>query len=232
MLDTFPNRDLHQVNLSQLNTFQQFLLFLLIMMGSAIFVSAFIVIVRLKAFEREMKHVVRSAQQSRMPSRKGSPTLIPQDDSTMPTRTIRFPSLDGVEMSPRAKRTEKAAPVPLDAGPTMENDTPSSHRTSESSEDSDVDLTFEERERLGGTEYKAVLFLSYLVPLYFVLWQLISCISCGWWIAAHRAALTRANGINPWWTGAFNAVSAFNNNGMSLLDANMVHERSQHFILC
>lgn len=202
-------------------------------MGSAIFVSAFIVVVRLKAFEREMRHVLRSAQQSRMPSPKNSPTLRPQDDDILPMRTIRFPSLDGVEMSPRSKKTEKPAPAPGDQGPRNKTDTtPSSRRTSESSEDSDVDLTLEERERLGGTEYKAVLFLSYLVPIYFVLWQLLTSISCGWWVAAHRAALTRANGQNPWWTGAFNAVSAFNNNGMSLLDANMVLRACKYHMCC
>jgi len=121
-----------------------------------------------------------------------------------------------------------------------------SSNTASSSIASSIDLTNAEREELGGDEYKAVRLLSWLVPLYLVLWQLLSSISCGWWVAAHRAYLTRANGIGPWWTGVFNAVSAFNStlqnlniiseygnpmtktvadNGMSLLDANMVSRK-------
>lgn len=84
------------------------------------------------------------------------------------------------------------------------------------------DPTLSERQRLGGYEYRAVVFLSFLVPIYFVAWQLLGCVSCGAWIAYHRASTTLENGMNPWWVGAFNAVSAFNNSGMSLLDANMV----------
>jgi hypothetical protein len=41
-------------------------------------------------------------------------------------------------------------------------------------------------------------------------------------MAYHKADVARSNGINPWWLGVFNGVSAFNNSGMSLLDANMV----------
>lgn len=83
-------------------------------------------------------------------------------------------------------------------------------------------LSESDRTRLGGTEYKAVRFLAVLVPLYFVLWQLLGCIAIGAYVASNRADTARQNGLNPWWLGAFNAVSAFNNNGMSLLDANMV----------
>lgn len=57
------------------------------------------------------------------------------------------------------------------------------------------------------------------------------------YMAHNRADVSRENGINPWsvlqrhdvirancrrWLGVFNGASAFNNSGMSLLDANMV----------
>lgn len=82
-------------------------------------------------------------------------------------------------------------------------------------------LTEEDRVRLGGTEYKAIVFLSWVVPIYFLLWQLLGCLACGAYINNYYPSTTETNGINPYWTGAFNAVSAFNNSGMSLLDANM-----------
>ena len=48
---------LNTVNLSSLNTFHQFLLFCLVQLGSAIFVSAFVVHVRRKAFDRKFLDV-------------------------------------------------------------------------------------------------------------------------------------------------------------------------------
>ena len=69
-------------------------------------------------------------------------------------------------------------------------------------------LSEEERERLGGYEYRAVCLLAWVVPVYFVLWQLIGCIGCAAWVALNRPGTARSNGLNPWWVGAFNAVSA------------------------
>ena len=49
---------LNTVNLSAMNTFQQFILFLMIMLGSAILVSIAVIFVRLKAFERRFQSIV------------------------------------------------------------------------------------------------------------------------------------------------------------------------------
>jgi hypothetical protein len=83
------------------------------------------------------------------------------------------------------------------------------------------DLTAAEREELGGVEYKAVSFLSVVVFLYFVMFILCGIIGMGGWLEANHPEVTRSNGLSPFWTGAFFAVSAFVNSGMSLLDANM-----------
>lgn len=92
-------------------------------------------------------------------------------------------------------------------------------------------LTEHEREQLGGAEYKAVYWLSWIVPLYFILWQLLGCLGLGAYVANNRADTARMNGLNPWWVGAFNAVSAFNNSGMSLLDANMTAFQTSYYML-
>lgn len=84
-----------------------------------------------------------------------------------------------------------------------------------------VGLTPAEREKLGGVEYKAISFLSIIVPLYFILFNVLGAIGCGSWLAVNRPSVARVNGLAPFWTGAFFAVSAFGNNGMSLLDQNM-----------
>ncbi|KAK4162301.1 cation transport protein-domain-containing protein [Cladorrhinum sp. PSN259] len=93
------------------------------------------------------------------------------------------------------------------------------------------DLTREEREHLGGCEYRALKALSIIVPLYFFLWQLLGCLALGAWINNNQPGPPLENGINPWWLGIFNGVSAFNNSGMSLLDANMIPFQNSYFVL-
>lgn len=92
-------------------------------------------------------------------------------------------------------------------------------------------LTEEEREKLGGYEYRAIRLLSWLVPTYFILFQLFGCLGIGAYVAVNKPSVARQNGLNPWWVGSFNAVSAFNNSGMSLLDANMVAFQTSIYML-
>lgn len=56
---------LNTINLSELNTFQQFILFVLIMLGSAIFVSVAVVQIRRKSFERRFKGIVEEEWRQR-----------------------------------------------------------------------------------------------------------------------------------------------------------------------
>ncbi|KAF2189164.1 TrkH-domain-containing protein [Zopfia rhizophila CBS 207.26] len=67
---------LNTVNLSTLTAFQQFMLFLLIIIGSAIFVSAFVVDVRKKAFEKRFDYIAnlrhRRAERARQGRRRST----------------------------------------------------------------------------------------------------------------------------------------------------------------
>lgn len=82
-----------------------------------------------------------------------------------------------------------------------------------------------ERETLGGVEYKAVSFLSVIVPVYLLMFLTLGIVGVGGWLVANHPNIARENGlvlvVSPFWTGAFFAVSAFVNSGMSLLDAHM-----------
>lgn len=329
---------LNTINLSTLNTWQQFMLFALIMLGSTIFVSMFVVLVRLRAFNREFNKTIqakrehrqrlransRGSRQShrRASSRSALPSLaeLRRAQSTMqsPEEALeiepaqdhqsstvlsekqtgdspRFtafedtkdmktrPSSRSIRFSPPMERrgravndavttpmhvktagdtpTEYASPsrrsffsftgVGATAASSLEprlhtshsndvNEHSSAHAVKDNysrwtmafGRNSTVyGLSVEERHDLGGREYNAILLLSVLVPLYFTLFQLLGAISCGAWIATHRASTAEDNGINPWWLGAFNAVSAFNNSGMSLLDANMTAFQDSVFLL-
>ncbi|KAI9822840.1 MAG: hypothetical protein M1826_000368 [Phylliscum demangeonii] len=95
---------------------------------------------------------------------------------------------------------------------------PSRARISRSSR---LHLRHAERARIGGVEYKALSVLRVIVPLYFVAWQLLGAIGLGAYMAHNKADVARQNGVHPWWAGSFIAISAFNNCGLSLLDANM-----------
>jgi len=59
-------------------------------------------------------------------------------------------------------------------------------------------LSREQREHLGGVEYQAITLLSWIVPIYFVLWQFLGCLGLGAYIAHNKAKVSEDNGINPW----------------------------------
>lgn len=60
-------------------------------------------------------------------------------------------------------------------------------------------LTLAERDRLGGVEYRAIKILALIVPLYFVLWQLLGSIGLGVFVARYHASTSLTNGLNPWY---------------------------------
>ncbi|KAK8208556.1 cation transport protein-domain-containing protein [Phyllosticta capitalensis] len=293
---------LNTVNLSELNTFQQFMLFFLIMIGSAIFVSSFVLLVRKRAFEAKIHTVVeqKKAEQSKHPrfslrrqslrERFGSTQDVAAAKSVEETKpghvnsdgeapaSAHDISNTGNEKAADVQESavqESAKPEPQAGDPilpcTPKEDhvsfgpdvTPTkrprrrSHRLlnmqgvvvdDEMSEGGEKSLargfsgfvgrnsqfyhlTEDERLEIGGVEYKAVKFLSIVVPLYYVLWQLLACIGIGAYVANNRPSTAHENGLNPWWVGAFNAVSAFNNSGMSLLDANMTAFQTAYYML-
>jgi hypothetical protein len=59
-------------------------------------------------------------------------------------------------------------------------------------------LTLQEREQLGGVEYRAIQLLSWVVPLYFILWQLLGCLAVGAWMNNYASDITGQNGIIAW----------------------------------
>lgn len=90
------------------------------------------------------------------------------------------------------------------------------------------DLSKEEHDELGGVEYRALRALLWIVAAYWLFVQLFAFIISAPYLAAGNRyaaafvppALQRS--VNLWWYTAFNAVSAFTNTGMSLVDQSMV----------
>lgn len=280
---------LNTINLSTLNTWQQFMLFALIMAGSAIWVSIFVVHVRLRAFEREFAKTIkqsrlerqRSKARARSSSRASRASRMPRvdtDERPVSSRAVVSPPSPALASpapaSPASAFPAPASPELVSAVPgdraitfdlsspvrgrrvtrddtvtvtTDQEKTEAKNRTRHvgksvlsymfaspgwTTRHTDASgLTWEERQDLGGREYYAILFLSFLVPIYFISWQVFGFVAIGAWTSVYHSSTTRTNGIGPFWTGSFNAISAFNNSGMSLLDANMTAFQGSPFIL-
>lgn len=305
---------LNTVNLSTMTTWQQVILFLLILFGGTIWVSIATVLARKHVFEQRFKDIVRSNRFHRA-STFSLPVMqrfnsfrrvrsAPSGDIPLPGTGSRAPPLpltpaldrtgqppqlqppaaskehSGVEppVTPASQPGHIAfveSPRPDSTGAELTNGVTTSSsqapegqnrpfrrhnaaaadgqpgqqhgEKSEKSSPFDMrhflshrqagrnaqfhDLTAEEREQLGGCEYRALKILSVIVPTYFFLWQVLGCLALGAWTNNNLPGPALANGINPWWLGIFNGVSAFNNSGMSLLDANMIPFESAYFVL-
>lgn len=76
-------------------------------------------------------------------------------------------------------------------------------------------------------EYRALSLLLIVVSLYWITILLIGIIGMGSWLRWHRADVARADGLPPFWAGAFTATSAFVNCGMSLFDEDLVPIQSE-----
>lgn len=92
-------------------------------------------------------------------------------------------------------------------------------------------LTPAERDELGGVEYRAVSVLSVVIPIYWLSFLIFGIVGVGGWLKANHPDLARSNALSPFWTGAFFAVSAFVNSGMSLLDKNMTALQTK-YVFC
>ena len=306
---------LNTVNLSQMTTWQQIILFLLIVFGSSIWVSIWTVAFRKHVLERRFD-VIAGNGHARHPSSRASPwnaippflrprslrneqsyilpllvsssagaasgtvqplgvsdtgvpldsghlyerkTLVDTNATERPHLQAKNASFPGLPSTPAGHITFADDPFAITSSSArVQDDRMPTRRTQpvaerfatgyeKKSEASGIStflsrhivgrnsqfygLTRDEREQLGGCEYRALKLLFVIVPLYFFLWQLLGCIALGAWINNNMASMATGNGINPWWLGIFNGASAFNNSGMSLLDANMIPFENAHFVI-
>lgn len=297
---------LNTVNLSQMTTFQQIILFFLILIGSSIFVSIGTVLARKHAFERRFKDVVKLHREQRKGYRRSmsmsvirntpalrrlgsafgpgdavdaggldsEPTALGPRDGTSPPRengsakaavsgptegatndsstetagnttgadavgdgdgneAVASPEADRISFMPASPTSEHRRVltfVGVGAHPQSTSfRTPhtggiyqrgrKSTRVDEDKEEEPPEgwyphyltphtigrnaqffgLSRAERDHLGGVEYRAIQLLSWIVPLYFVMWQLLGCLGLGAYMAHNKASTARENGIDPWW---------------------------------
>ncbi|KAF4312983.1 Cation transporter [Botryosphaeria dothidea] len=87
-----------------------------------------------------------------------------------------------------------------------------------------VDLTEEQREELGGIEYRALKTLAFVLVFYFVGFHLLGMICLLPWIVRSRyvGEVLRPDGINAVWWGFFTPASMFNDLGFTLTPDSMI----------
>lgn len=280
---------LNTVNLSQMTTWQQIILFLLIIFGSSIWVSIWTVAFRKHVLDQRFDAIagsgdVRHSVSHTSPQHAMSSFLRPRHSRNEKSHILPLPVSSPVNktavdintterLQAQAKDAPVASPAPTPSGRITFADDSFAITSSSAQEQANgiqvrrtqsaadrfaaedekksvtpgisaflsrhtvgrnsqfYGLTRDEREELGGCEYRALKLLFVVVPLYFFLWQLLGCIALGAWTNNHMASVATGNGINPWWLGIFNGASAFNNSGMSLLDANMIPFENAHFVI-
>ncbi|TDZ47449.1 Low-affinity potassium transport protein [Colletotrichum trifolii] len=227
---------LNTVNLSDMTVWQQVMLWLLIIVGSSIWVSIWTILARKHAFEKRFREIVeaeraRGDRDGCLPIHRpgkgragasGTEILVQGDARVRGADHVAFGTGNMTRRStPSVSSVQKPARPWLGIlSASKEGRNAQFHS-----------LTATERSRLGGHEYRALRMLSVVVPLYSVLCHLLGSLALGAWIANHMPAVATSNGANPWWAGIFFAVSAFNNSGMSLLDANVVPFQQAYFVL-
>lgn len=100
---------LNTVNLSQMTLFQQIVLFFLIIMGSAIFVSISTVMIRKRVFEQRFQDVVRREKEMRrmMPKRRDSMNTSVHSRSISRGQATTLPVVDKPKESRKLDETSK-----------------------------------------------------------------------------------------------------------------------------
>lgn len=96
-----------------------------------------------------------------------------------------------------------------------------------------VDLTEEQREELGGIEYRSLKSLALILTLYFIGFSLFGLISLVPWILenASYGDIVKADGQNRVWWGIFTANSAFTDLGYTLTPDSMISFQRAQWIL-
>jgi hypothetical protein len=87
-----------------------------------------------------------------------------------------------------------------------------------------VDLTEEQREELGGIEYRALKLLVVILTIFYLGWHIIGVICLAPWInhSAYYTDLVQKSNIDPTWWGFFTSASMFNDLGFTLTPDSMV----------
>ncbi|CAD6506033.1 BgTH12-06965 [Blumeria graminis f. sp. triticale] len=205
---------LNTVNLAALNLFQQVLLLVLMVAGNHILVSIIVIHVRRRAFEVRFKEEEEEdIQRSQFALKVSTPSSVFSHEiqNTPSHSSIAAQSSISTDMTIYNRQQYK--PTHIDRNSQFHS------------------LSIEERKRVRCVEYQAVKLLGYIVPAYYIIWQVIGCLALGLYISANKPSIATDIHTHPWWVAIYLGVAAFNNAGMSLLDGSVAPLQNSTFPL-
>lgn len=105
-----------------------------------------------------------------------------------------------------------------------------SRRWTYQSQERSMPLRHEQKKELGGVEYRALEVLTWLLPGYCTCWLVIVMLVVTPYAAHSRVAdiirSAQPGNLSPVWWSVFATVSAYSNNGLNLLNKNMIRKRA------
>lgn len=96
-----------------------------------------------------------------------------------------------------------------------------------------VHLTEEQKEELGGVEYRAVKLLIKILLVYYVGFHIVAFLCLVGWILnqSHYLSIVKAVGVSPTWWGFFTAQSSFNDLGYTLTPDSMQSFKTSVYVM-
>ncbi|KAJ3570181.1 hypothetical protein NP233_g4576 [Leucocoprinus birnbaumii] len=190
---------------------------------------------------------ITSTRQRRNPTLPGSTSHLPTDPSSNNTKyrgSGEFPGpleiLRGFvrRVAPRTyNKFERTMTMP--GSRTLEGRTTSyldfDLRTGRNSDFRTDSLSDEEVEKLGGTEYRALKWLTWVVPLYFLGTQIIAFVIFAPWLATTHeydsVFEAQYRLVDKTWFSWFQVMAAYTGGGLSLADQNMVPFQTAYLMI-
>ncbi|KAI5812903.1 cation transport protein-domain-containing protein [Pyronema omphalodes] len=214
---------LGNVALSDLDKIQQIIAFLLILFGGHLWVSACVVNVQRAFLARKIhRRCLEEMKKKKDRLEEERRQLQLQDHQDQPGKVVGDEELEKQGIT--ASSSEAAVACSL--SPKFVS--PAKHDASSQCSASDLAELGPPFDKLSLEDIptddetlSALTTLCWLLPAYMISFQLLGMIFIGSYITRSGMDIVAVNNLNPWWYALFNSVSAFNNSGMSLLDANM-----------
>lgn len=217
--------NIFKIGESQLNVFQQIVLFCLLLMGHAIPISAVTLLFRKKACRDSLELLTgidKIGTDHALDDEGPGTEQLPQwaEKSTVTIKTIHSPDEPSSCQATNIWHIKSAVSQLTRQLNNQLRKVSTFVRTK----------LFGKRTRPESVEYKALSILTLVVSIYWTAILSIGILVMGSWMKWRHADIPRADGIPPFWAGAFTATSAFVNCGMSLFDDGLVSIQSESVV--
>lgn len=225
---------LNTVDVNDMRTYQQVVIYCVPMMTSPIFIHTAVVFVRIYWFEKRFQHLVQSARVIR---RTGSISGRSSLDVEQQSSKRRISGSNGSSPVIDAYNDIAAGTSRRSSGDNSSNTQPEGTSDVENRDETPylswnatpgrnstfIGLTEAQRDELGGIEYRSLKTLAVILITYYLFFHVFGIICLVPWImrsTKYGPVIQQAGQGRPWW-GVFTAGSAFNDFGLTITPDSM-----------